>query len=67
MYRPRLKHFKERKRNDFFPELVVGTLNITLKSSHGLMITPNIKKKTVPTQCCEYAFFVKMAMTRGDC
>jgi hypothetical protein len=30
MYRPRLKYFKERKRNEFFPE-VVGTVDITLK------------------------------------
>jgi hypothetical protein len=31
IYRPILKHFKERKRNGFFPEVVVGTVDITLK------------------------------------
>jgi hypothetical protein len=38
MYRPRLKYFKERKPNEFFPEVVVGTVDITLQTSHGLII-----------------------------
>jgi hypothetical protein len=43
MYRPRLKYFKERKRNEFFPEVIVGTVDITVKTSHGLIITSNSK------------------------
>jgi hypothetical protein len=31
IFRPILKYFKERKRNEFFPEVVVGTVDITLK------------------------------------
>jgi hypothetical protein len=31
MYRLRLKHFKERRRNEFFPEVAVGAVDITLK------------------------------------
>jgi hypothetical protein len=45
MYRPRLKHFKERNRNDFFPDIVVAIVDITIQTSHGLTITSNIKKK----------------------
>jgi hypothetical protein len=41
MYRPRLKHFMERKRS----EVVVDTVDITLQTSHGLIITPNIKEE----------------------
>jgi hypothetical protein len=47
MYGPRLKHFKERKGNEFFSEIVVGTVDMTFKTSHSVMITPDIKKKNV--------------------
>jgi hypothetical protein len=40
--------FKDRKRNDFFPEVVVGAF--TSKNSHGQILTPNIEinKESVP-------------------
>jgi hypothetical protein len=44
MYRPRLKYFKERKRNEFILEIVVGTVDFTLQISHGQAVTANIKK-----------------------
>jgi hypothetical protein len=37
-HRPILKYFKGRKRNKFFPEVVVVTVSITLKNSHGQII-----------------------------
>jgi hypothetical protein len=56
---------KERKCNEFFPEVVVGTVDITLKTSHGQIITSNIKhthkKKCVLKACSDYAIFVTMA------
>jgi hypothetical protein len=33
VHRSRIKHFKERKRKEFFPELIVGTVDITVESS----------------------------------
>jgi hypothetical protein len=42
-----LKNFKERKRNECFPEVVVATVGIALEPSHGLIITPNIKEQNL--------------------
>jgi hypothetical protein len=58
MYRPTLKYFTERKRNKFFPEVAIGTVDITLKTSKGLIITPNVnmRKKRVSKTCFENYF-----------
>jgi hypothetical protein len=54
MYRPILKHFKERKRKEFFPEVVVGTVDITLKKfpreNHNAQY---LSKKLVSRICFE--------------
>jgi hypothetical protein len=38
MHRSSLKHFKDTKRKEFFPEIVVGTVDIILQTSHCLII-----------------------------
>jgi hypothetical protein len=37
----------EGKRNESFSEVIVGTVDITLKKSHGRIITPSIKVKNL--------------------
>jgi hypothetical protein len=44
MYKHRQKP-KERKRNKFFPEVIDGTADIILQTSHSLIITSNIKQQ----------------------
>jgi hypothetical protein len=48
-----VKHSKDRKRNDFFPEVSVGAIDridIKRKESQGQIITPNIEviRKSLP-------------------
>jgi hypothetical protein len=39
--------FYGKKSNEFFPKVVVGTVGIILKTSHGLIIKPNIQIKKI--------------------
>jgi hypothetical protein len=64
-----VKHFKDRKRNDFFPGVFVGgieRINITRKESHGQIITPNIEviKKKI---CSSFLIFMRMATDNYYC
>jgi hypothetical protein len=53
MYGPRLKHLKERNRNEFFPGIVIATIDIGAQASHGLIIIFDIEKRNASKSCSE--------------
>jgi hypothetical protein len=53
MYGPRLKHLKGRKRNEFSPEIVIGTIDIGAQTSHGLIVIFDIEKRNASKSSSE--------------